>query len=69
MVFVLSQEHKSFYLRLWRGNLLANTRYAAFRTDSLTSKVQPMIAADVALEGGSAKITVLRTSCTVEALS
>lgn len=51
------------YLRLWRGNLLAKTQYAALRTDSLTSNVQSMIAEDVALEGGKDSSIVLRTSC------
>ena len=52
------------YLRLWRGNLLVRTQYAALRTDSLTSVVQSIITCDVAIEGGNDSTIVLRTSCT-----
>ena len=50
------------YLRLWSGNLLAKTQYAAFRTDSLTSKVQSIITCKVTLEGGKDSSIVFRTS-------
>lgn len=51
------------YLRLWRGNLLEITWYAALRTTSLTSRVQSRIATEVAFEGGTDKTNILRTSC------
>ena len=56
------------HLRLCRGNLVESTEYAALRTDSFASMVDSMIDSNVALDGGSDRIMVFRTSFSDETI-
>jgi hypothetical protein len=50
------------HVRLWRGNLVESTEYAARLTDSLMSSIDSTTLSSVLFDGGREKTIAIRTS-------